>query len=60
MLGASLYIRAHLVALLLTERLVKLCIQLDAFTFQDSTKQHFGIKARIFHAFRLKVLLSPV
>ena len=44
MLSASLYIRAHLVALLLTERLVKLGIQLNAFTFQDSTKQHFGIK----------------
>ena len=25
-----------------------------------STKQHFGIKARIFHAFCFKVLLSPV
>ena len=60
MLSASLYIRAHLVALLLTERLVKLGIQLDAFTFQDSTKQHFGIKAWIFHAPSLKVLLSPV
>ena len=60
MLSASLYIRAHLVALLLTERLVKLGIQLNAFTFQDSTKQHFGIKAWIFHALSLEVLLSPV